>query len=467
MKHRPGRKQLLLLAGLYAALAAVWTWKLAPRAESASQGQAEEKAQQEHQARLSQAAAWLAKAPRHSAMPALLQLMQMPEADVRELAGWIRQPPMSQIRQLTVQASPLASLGREWNEALLYTWLGHHPQVSMQEAHLMVAASGDRLSSETRLDILSAMATEAMLRGESHAAVEILARACELPGTTWEMQKQLAAAGRSARQFPPVLRSLGLWLAREPAPEEQQAARDLELSLMLDADLAAEAFALQMSRLTGKAPFAERDLDRAWVAARQAHQEMRFIPVLEKHLATFPEAAMPVEALKKHTGVSPDYVRWLTCHTAICESLYPASAAYSGYLRLAALRVPAALPRLCGLATGPQAEKEVEALLREALTDAARRQQVLTLAMTPPHCALARQALAAELRARPADRDLHFAATRQTALLKRHTPDPLLWQEFLQRFPGDAEAQAELAQSRQNKKHDARREQKLQVSRTK
>lgn len=254
MKHRLGRNKLLLLAGLYAALAAVWTWKLAPKPESASRGLAQEKAQQEHQARLSQAAAWLAKAPRHSAMPALLQLMQMPEADVHALADWIRQPPMSQIRQLTVQASPLSSLGREWNEALLYTWLGHRPQVSMQEAHLMVAASGDRLSSETRLDLLSAMATEAMQRGEAHAAVHIMARVCELPGATWEMQKQLAAAGRSARQFPPVLRSLGLWLASNPAPAEQQAALDLELSLMLDADLAAEAFALQMSRLTGRPP---------------------------------------------------------------------------------------------------------------------------------------------------------------------------------------------------------------------
>lgn len=455
MKHKPGRRQTLLLVGLYAALAAAWTWRLSPLPVAAGPHAAtarENDAAQQHQARLSATAAWLARAPKHTAMPALMRLACLPEGDVHALAAWIRQPPLTQLRQLTVQTSPVAALGREWNEALLYTWLGHHPQVSLLDAHLMVAAAGDRLTDNTRLEVLSAMAAEAILRNESATAANILARACELPGATWEMQKQLAAAGRSARQFPPVLRALGLWISHEKDPERLQEALDIELSLMLDADLPAEAFSLQMSRLTGSAPFSERDLDRAWVAAQQAHQGLRFLPVLEKHLATFPEHSLNLESLKSRTTVSPDYLRWLTCHTAICDVEQPAALAYQGYLRMAVLRSAVALPRLSALACSPQAETEVESLFREAMMDSTRRKETLKLALVPPGDRLAGRTMSSLLRLRPDDRNLHFDVTQETIASVGHrqqsSPASLLWQEFLQRFPGDSEAEAALAKAR-------------------
>ncbi|MES2506858.1 MAG: hypothetical protein V4599_09150 [Verrucomicrobiota bacterium] len=433
------RRTAGLLLLLYAALAGVWVWRLAPSTVALPT--------QENVDTQAKIAAYLAKAPKDTAMPALIRLVRMPEDQLQALSAWVDQPPLTQVRQLTVQPAPVARLGPEWGEALLQTLLVHSHPMDLIEAHLMIAAAGDRLRNEARHEALETLARRALAQGDAADATTILGRACELPTATWETVQHLCLACRSTRHPAPALQALTTWINRQSATPNGQSleqARDLELELMLDTGLTAEALSLQLSHLTGQAPYPERALDRAFLAARRAHQGSRLLAVLERHLQTFPEHVLPAAKLDSGSPVNPDYLRWLSAHAAICDEEQPGSTAFAGYLRLAAARVPTALNRLCSLATTAPMKAEAEQALATALEQADMQLTVLQLAQTDP---LAKKVLAAGLRAAPGDRDLHYAATLAATARQTSGSTAILWQDFLRRFPHDVSALRRLIQA--------------------
>ena len=438
MKVTPRTAGLLIL--LYMGLIGVWTWRLMPPPPN----QGAEAAWQSMQAK---AASYLAKAPKDTAMPALMRLAKMPQDQLQALADWVDQPALNQIRQLTVQKGTIIILGPEWGEALLQTWLVHAPPVNLLEAHLMVAAAGDRLPEQARQTALETLARRALAQGDAADAVTILGRATELPGATWGTLQQLTAAARAARNTAPALRALTLWIQRHADDTDEailEQARDLEFTLMMQAGDVAEALSYQLSQLIGSVPFSERTLDRAWLAARRAHQGSRLLPLLEQHLKSFPEHDLPNEKLTQQTDIHPDYLRWLTCHAAICDDEQPAPIAFASHLRLAAARVPAALPRLCALATSPAQKTQAAQALSTALDRAELQLTALQLAQTDP---IARKVLSDRLRTAPHQRDLHYAATLATAAAQTTGSTALLCQDFLRRFTGDVPAQRRLIQA--------------------
>jgi hypothetical protein len=433
------RRSAGLLLLLYAALAGVWVWRLAPATVALPV--------QEDVDTQAKIAAYLAKAPKDTAMPALIRLVRMPEDQLQALSAWVDQPPLAQVRQLTVQPAPVAKLGPEWGEALLQTLLVHSRPMNLMEAHLMIAASGDRLRDEARQEFLETLARRALAQGDAADAATILGRACELPTATWETVQQLCLACRSTRHPAPALHALTTWINRRSASPNDptlEQARDLELELMLDTGLTAEALSLQLSHLTGQAPYPERALDRAFLAARRAHQGSRFLAILERHLQTFPEHALPAAKLAASSPVNADYLRWLSAHAAICDEEQPGSTAFAGYLRLAAARMPTALNRLCALATTAPMKAEAEQALATALVQADTQLTVLQLAQTDP---LAKKVLAAGLRAAPGDRALHYAATLAATVSQTRGSTAILWQDFLRRFPHDVAALRRLIQA--------------------
>ncbi|MBB5036884.1 hypothetical protein [Prosthecobacter dejongeii] len=435
------RRSAGLLLLLYTALVAVWVLRLAP--PSNKNVVAEESTSQERQEKI---AAYLAKAPKDTAMPALMRLMRLPEDQLQALSDWVNLPAISQVRQLTVQQAPISKLGPEWGEALLQTLLGHARPMNLMEAHLMIAASGDRLRDEARLEALQALARKALAQGDSADATTILGRACELPSANWETLQTLAQACRRGNHPAPALKALQIWIQRNvDGPDSAlEEARDLELSLMLDADLTAEALSLQLSHLTGKAPYPERALDRTFLAARRAHQGSRFLPILERHLQSFPEHVVEASKLAFQSQVNADYLRWLSAHAAICDDEQPGAFAFQSYLRLAAARVPHALPRLCALATTSALKAQAEQALALALERPEMQLTFLQLAQTD---AIAKKVLATKLRLSPHNRELHFTATLAAVTHQNNASTAILWQEFLHRFPGDISGQRRLIQA--------------------
>lgn len=439
MKPTPLTTGLLLL--LYFGLAGVWTWRLYP-----GKPPAPDSTRQEQQERV---AGFLARAPKDTAMGALMRLVKLPDDQIQALAGWIDLPALEQVRQLTVQQGAVAALGPEWGEALLQTWLARGPAVNLEEAHLMVAAAGQRLSESGKHDALEQLARLALRQGETGDAVIILGRASELPGASWDTLQQLTAACRAARYTAPALKAVTAWISRHsqsPSKTDDllEEARDLELSLMLEAGNTAEALSLQLSRLTGAAPYETHALDRAWLAARGAHLGSRFLPALERHLATFPEHALSVAQLAAQKDIPVEYLRWLSCHASICDEEQPAALAFTSYLRLAAGRVPAALPRLCALAGSPTMQALAGNALNAVLDRAEMQTAVLKLAQEAP---LARRIVETRLRQAPQSRSLHYAATLAAAAASKTGSTTILWLEFLRRFPNDVSGQRRLIQA--------------------
>lgn len=435
------RRTAGLLIILYLTLAGVWAWRLHTPANTSEVAEQKTQREQEH------IAAYLAKAPKDTALPSLMRLARMPEDQLQALSDWVNEQPINQIRQLTVQKAPIAMLGPEWGEALLQTWLAHKAPVDLLEVHLMIAAAGDRLNEEARDTTLKMLAQRALSQGDKLDAVTILGRACELPGASYETLRQLTAACRAARYTAPALRALATWINRhqdDALDEVIEEARDMELALMMESDLTAEALSLQLHLLVGRAPYPERTLDRAFLAARRAHQGSRLLPILERHLESFSEHSLSPLKLSQQQNISSNYLRWLSCYAALCDEEQPASVAFAAHLRLAAARVSAALPRLCALAEQAHKKEETEAALTQALEQPAQIFTVLQLAQRDP---IARKVLAAKLRAFPDNRELHFSATLAKAQAQTSGSTAILWQEFLRRFPGDKAAQRRLIQA--------------------
>ncbi len=431
------RRSAGLLILLYMTLAGVWTWKLypvIPRVESHQTGQeAQEKV-----------AAYLAAALKGDAVPVVMRLVALPEAHLNALSSWVDASPLNQMRQITVQDAPVSALGQEWADVLLRCWLAGAVPVDLVDVHLMLAAAGDRLSNAARREALQSLARRALAQGDAADAVVILGRANELPGATWETLQQLTAASRAARNTGPALRALSVWINRHKGPETDphlEEARDLEVSLMMEGSLTSEALSLQLSHLTGAAPYPEQILDRACLTARRARQGSRMIPVLERHLQTFPEHGLSSAKLWLQIDLDPSYVRWLSTLAAICDEEQPGPEAFSAYLRLAAARSPVALPRLCALAATPAMKARLETALGQALDLPETQITVLQLAQSD---AVARKVLAARLREAPRNRDLHFAATLAAAAAPGTTSAAMLWQDFLRRFPEDVAARRRL-----------------------
>lgn len=430
---------LLLL--LYAVLAGAWAWRfMEPPAPISEELQA-------RQAMQEKLAAWLAVAPRDTALPALMSLVKMPDEEIQILADWLKLSPISQARELTVQQAPITRLGPEWNAALLQTWLIHAPPVDLLEVHLMIAAADGRLTDAQKHDALEELAHRAQSQGDLADAVTILGRTSELPTATWDTLKHLVMAARTARNTPPALLALSLWIKRhtdDAADAILKEAKDLEFTLMLEADRADEALSQQLAELTGGAHDFEHVLDRAWVAARQTHQSFRLLPHLEKYLQSFPEHSLSEQKLSLQTDLSPIYLRWLICYASICDEEQPKTVAFAAFQRLARARVPLALPRLCALATTPTLVTELEKILAAALNQPELQRTVLQLAQSNDQ---ARKVLSERLRQAPRERDLHYAATLAAAQAQKEASTAVLWQDFLRRFPHDSSAHRRLIQA--------------------
>jgi len=436
------RAALGLLLLLYCGLAGVWAWRLRPAALP--------EADPQRAAMLERAVRFLSKAPPETLQPILMSVALLPDSRLALLDTWLSQPPLQQLRQITVQDSPLVRSSGDLRDALLLAWIGQEKTAPLAEAHLMITAAGARLDAKVCLYALDQLATRAQAAGQADTAATILHRACSLPTATWESVRRYVQAARATGQQPAALRIVSAWIERHPAEEINtllDEARDLEMTLQLHMGRAEAALSLQL-QLLENAPadrLPERTLDRALHCARAAAQPLRVLPWIEKHLATFPEHALDWHQLLGRTGIHPDYHRWLQAQAAISDSELPAARAWAAHLRLAAIGDPRALVRLSLLAPAAGQESASQDFLTHALGQPVLRTALLEQAQTPDP--LARRTLATALHAAPGDHALHYAATLAKAANEAPGTAALTWQAYLRRFPEDIPARRRLIQS--------------------
>lgn len=435
------RRSVVLLSLLYITLIAAWGWRLHPGFIS------ENVPIEDPEDLQTKIATYLGLSRKDTTLPALIRLVHLPPDHLHYLADWVDLDPLTQLKQLTVQQSQVSALGPEWEQALFQTWLNHKTPINLIEAHQLIAAATERLSAPVCQDGLESLAQRALAQGDASEAVTIYGRATELPGSTWETLLQLTTACRSARNTAPALRAISAWINRHQHSDliaTLEQARDLQLSLMLESNLTSEALSLQLSHLTGAPPYSEKALDRAYLAARRAHQGSRLLQVLERHLQTFSEYKLTSLQLTKEADIHPDYIRWLSSQAAIADDELPRSVTFDYFERLASTRSSAALPRLCALATTVPMKTKLEALLKRSLEIPETQMTVLELAQSE---GVAAKVVSEKLRGSPRNRELHFCHSLAAASKQKHGSASLIWQDFLRRFPDDVAGKKRLIQA--------------------
>lgn len=446
MLRRPpsllSRFRLVIL--LYVMLAVTWVWRLQPAFAHAP---AVLRTQ-----RLEQLTRYLIRAPKETLPSLLVSVARLDDEKLALIERWLEEPPLQQLRQLTVEHSAMLEKTGTLRDALLLGWLGQTELPSPISAHLMIAAAGDKLDDTMRLFAFQRLADHALRLDDDDAVQVILMRACELPNVDWKMVQEFVRISQLQGQNNAAILTLERWIARQDQVRQQIAdtadAHRLLASLLLRTDRATEALDPILELLKAQPPhqpLPARDLELALVCAHSAERSLLIQPWLERQLSFFPEDTLTPEELLQKNDISPDYLHWLAENAAIADAALPASQAYAACLRLVAVGERSALARLCALAQPAKRDAEAEAFLHRVLIQQpVLRPALLELAQTDK---LARKVVTTALQQRPDDRDLHFAMTLAASAKARAGTVATLWLSYLRRFPGDQPASRRLIQA--------------------
>jgi hypothetical protein len=434
--------RFIFLFALYLGLAATWAWRLKPAPETAADPQ--------RIPRLERLTHYLTKSPPEVVTQILMSITTLSDEKLAQVDEWLHRPPMEQLRELTIRDSAMLKSAGTLRDSLLLGWLGQEKAtIATHEAHLMIAAAGDRLDDQMRLYAFETLASRARSEGDKDAAMFILDRAASLPRVRWSLIRTYVQLARERDTPAAALGAITDWLKKTgdktPAADLEEA-RELQNHFLLRVNRPEEALDLQLQRLKAipaDAPLSEPTLNRALISARAAGQQVQVIPWLERVLASFPENALTPEALLTRPDLDSSYLHWLREYAALADRELPPARGFEACLRLAATGERSALARLCALVESAKRTDEATRFLHLALAQPALRPALLTLAQQD---ALARRIVAEALRKSPADRDLHYAATLAEAAA---TPGAAAnhWQSYLRRFPQDVPAQRRLIQA--------------------
>lgn len=432
--------KFLLVALLYITLAVAWAWHLrpAPVVEDHRTPQIE---------RLTR---FLVKVPAETAQPILMSIAFLADERLALADEWLRLPPMQQLRELTVRDTPLLRDSGTLRDALLLGWLGQDIKgTSHAEAHLMIAASGDRFDDTMRLYAYETLATRARRQGDLETAMTILERAIDTPGAKWHLTRTYVQIARERNQPADALTGVSEWLktnGKTAATAEIDEARELQTYYLLRLHRSEEALSIHLDRLSHTPPTDpgfQTILNQGLVSARTCGQHTQILSWIEKHLATYPEHQLPPVKLLTHAEIDPEYSHWLREYAALADGNLPSKSALEACLHLAATGEPSALARICFLAEECKQPQHAMAFLTEALNHPALSPTLHTLAQNTP---LARRVVIEALRQKPKNRDLHFSATLAEAAAKPSSAASL-WQAYLKHFPGDTAAARRLIHS--------------------
>lgn len=432
--------KFLLLSLLYIALAGVWAWRLRPVPVV-----------EDHRTpRIERLTRYLVKVPRETAQPILMSIAFLADDRLIQVDEWLRLHPMQQLRELTVRDSPMLHHSGSLRDALLLGWLGQGDKgISHAEAHLMIAASGDRFDDTMRLYAYETLATRARSRHDLETAMDILERAIDTPGAKWSLTRTYIQIARERNQPSAALTCVSEWIktkGKNAAAAELEEARELQTHYLLQLHRSEEALSIHLDRLSHlppENPGFQTTLNHGLMSARTCGQPTQILPWIEKLLATYPEHKLTPAQLLTQTEIDPEYSHWLHEYTALADGSLPQQSALDACLRVAATGEPSALARICTLAEESKRSTQAIEFLSSALSHPALSPTLHSLAQNNP---LARRVVTEALRQQPKNRDLHFSATLAEAAAKPGSATSL-WQAYLKHFPSDTAAARRLIQS--------------------
>jgi hypothetical protein len=425
--------KFLLLSLLYIALAAAWAWRLRPAPV----------VEDLRTPRIERLTTYLIKVPRETAQPILMSIAFLADDRLAQADHWLGLSPMQQLRELTVRDSPMLHNSGSLRDALLLGWLGQDDKgISHAEAHLMIAASGDRFDDIMRLYAYETLATRARSQNDLETAMDILERAIDTPGAKWHLTRTYIQIARERNQPSAALTSVSEWLktkGKNATADELEEARELQTHYLLRLHRSEEALSIHLDHLSHtqpQDPGFQTTLNHALMSARTCGQPTQVLPWIEKLLSTYPEHKLPPDKLLTHTETNPEYSHWLREYAALADGALPQHSALDACLRLVASGEPSALARICTLAEESKRSTQAIEFLSKALAHPALSPTLHTLAQSTP---LARRVVTEALHQEPKKRDLHFSATLAEAAAKPGSASSL-WQAYLKRFPSDTAA---------------------------
>lgn len=432
--------RFLLLSLLYVALAAAWAWRLRPAPV----------VEDLRTPRIERLTRYLVKVPQETAQPILMSIAFLADDRLAQVDHWLGLPPMQQLRELTVRDSPMLHDSGSLRDTLLLGWLGQGAnRTSTAEAHLMIAASGNRFDDAMRLYAYETLATRARSQRDYETAMDILERAIDTPGANWNLTRSYIQIARESNQPAAALTSISEWLktkGKKATATELAEAHELQTHYLLRLHRSDEALSIHLDRLSHtqpQDPGFQTILNHGLICARTCGQPTQILPWIENLLATHPEHKLPPAELLTQQGIDPEYTHWLREYTALADGALPQQSALDACLRLVATGEPSALARICTLAEESKRSGEAIEFLNRALSHPALSPTLHTLAQSTP---LARRVVTEALRQQPKNRVLHFSATLAEAAAKPGSASSL-WQAYLKRFPNDAAAARRLIQS--------------------
>ncbi len=321
----------------------------------------------------------------------------------------------------------------------------------VDDSHLLVSASGDRLEETHKIEALELLASQALATSELSLAVAIHQRACESPAAVWQNVLNLAEAARVARRPAAALRVVNVWLDAAPPrlnEVQRETALDLQITLLIEGTRYAEASRIALESLRSLKPadvIPPHLMQRAVLATRAAGESAELLPWIERKLRTFADHQRSLQNLASEKPIDPEYRHWLNEGSSIADLNHQTSIACELFFRLAAMGETHVLARLHTLATQIGRGKELTALLTSLQPRVSPLQLAQALADGDAPDA-ARTLLVSHLKSSPDDRAGWYLLTQIDIMQRGELAAAMLWEVYLKRFPGDVPALQHLAQ---------------------
>ena len=267
---------------------------------------------------------YLVKVPSETAQPILMSIAFLADDRLALVDQWLSLAPMKQLREITIQDSPMLRDAGSLRDSLLLGWLGQGGKgTSTAEAHLMIAASGNRFDDTMRLYAFETLAARARSQRDLETAMDILERAIDTPGAKWNLTRTYVQIARERNQPAAALTSISEWLkahGKDTPSADLAEARELQTYYLLRLHRSEEALSIHLDRLSNtplEDPQFITILNHGLMSARTCGQPTQILPWIEKLLATYPEHKLPPAKLLTHAEIDPEYSHWLREYAAL------------------------------------------------------------------------------------------------------------------------------------------------------
>lgn len=314
-------------------MAALWVWRLYPGPVAV------DPAISERVHLLESVTPVLANTREDLRLPAMTALAWLPDETLVGINDWRFEPPLKQVRLLTVQNGPV-DVG-PIHAGLLFSVLRNSNALSLEGAHLMVAAAGERLPDNLKIDALKLLAAKFASSSQAAVAVEIMDRAIRLADGEWGLVRHGIDLCREARRPDLALRILRNHLetsqqALPPAVAEE--ALNLEAHLMIQTGRARESLAQIKESLIGLEGAAlNRAMERLALAATASGLPGEALEPVVQFLNSFEFHRLNPNELVHLKGDCAAYTRGLEIHARLADAAGDGRNTRDSLLRLAAL----------------------------------------------------------------------------------------------------------------------------------